>query len=183
MADLLHTDRLVVRDWTIADAVAALSVYGQPEVARWLVPELHKIEDESQMSALLAQWIAEQDEMDAGTGRWAMARREDGAVVGGLTLLPMPVPESDVEIGYQLSPEHWGHGYATEACDALVRWAFANTLPEVFALVRPRNERARATAERLGMEWVGESDKYHGLRLQVYRLRPDDLDPIHLDGG
>jgi hypothetical protein len=28
---------------------------------------------------------------------------------------------------------------------------------------------------RLGMQWVGETDKYHGLRLQVYRLRPDDL--------
>jgi hypothetical protein len=25
------------------------------------------------------------------------------------------------------------------------------------------------------MEWVGESDKYHGTRLQVFRLRPDDL--------
>jgi len=25
------------------------------------------------------------------------------------------------------------------------------------------------------MEWVGETDKYFGLTLQVYRLRPDDL--------
>jgi hypothetical protein len=30
---------------------------------------------------------------------------------------------------------------------------------------------------RLGMEWVGETDKYHSLRLQVYRLRPADLAP------
>jgi hypothetical protein len=26
------------------------------------------------------------------------------------------------------------------------------------------------------MEWVGETEKYFGLRLQVYRLRPPDLD-------
>jgi hypothetical protein len=26
------------------------------------------------------------------------------------------------------------------------------------------------------MEWVGETDKYFGLTLQVYRLRPADLD-------
>jgi hypothetical protein len=25
------------------------------------------------------------------------------------------------------------------------------------------------------MEWVGETEKYHNLRLQVFRLRPGDL--------
>jgi hypothetical protein len=25
------------------------------------------------------------------------------------------------------------------------------------------------------MEWVGETEKYHGLRLQEFRLRPVDL--------
>jgi hypothetical protein len=25
------------------------------------------------------------------------------------------------------------------------------------------------------MEWVGETNKYYGLRLQVFRLRPSDL--------
>jgi hypothetical protein len=28
---------------------------------------------------------------------------------------------------------------------------------------------------RIGMEWVGETEKYHRLRLQQYRLRPSDL--------
>jgi hypothetical protein len=32
-----------------------------------------------------------------------------------------------------------------------------------------------ATVRRIGMEWVGETEKYHGLRLQQYRLRPGDL--------
>src|SRR5215472_1533180 len=32
-----------------------------------------------------------------------------------------------------------------------------------------------ATVRRIGMEWVGETEKYHGLRLQEYRLRPGDL--------
>ena len=37
------------------------------------------------------------------------------------------------------------------------------------------NARAEATARRIGMEWVGETDKYHNLYLQAYRLRPADL--------
>jgi len=43
-------------------------------------------------------------------------------------------------------------------------------------VVRPGNVRATATARRNGMEWVGETGKYFGLTLQVYRLRPADLD-------
>jgi len=42
-------------------------------------------------------------------------------------------------------------------------------------VMRPANERAEKLAERLGMQWVGETDKYYGLRLKVYRLRPTDL--------
>jgi RimJ/RimL family protein N-acetyltransferase len=46
---------------------------------------------------------------------------------------------------------------------------------EVFAVARPHNKRAIATAGRLGMEWVGETDKYYDLNLQVYRLRAADF--------
>ena len=47
---------------------------------------------------------------------------------------------------------------------------------EVVAVARVTNARAAATARRIGMQWVGETEKYYGLRLQVFRLRPTDLD-------
>ena len=42
-------------------------------------------------------------------------------------------------------------------------------------MVRPANTRAVATVRRIGMEWVGETEKYHDLRLQQFRLRSADL--------
>ena len=54
--------------------------------------------------------------------------------------------------------------------------AFANGVLEVFAVVRLGNTRGVATARRIGMEWVGETDKYYGLTLQIYRLTAPDLD-------
>ena len=42
--------------------------------------------------------------------------------------------------------------------------------------MRPGNLRGVATARRVGMAWVGETDKYYGLTLQVYRLSKADLD-------
>jgi len=175
MAELLRTDRLVVRDWSVADAEPALKIYGHDDVSRWLY-ELERIPDTATMRVVLQGWTAEQSTMAPGTGRWALVLLDGGALVGGVTLLPMPVPEADVEIGYQLAPEYWGRGYITEAARALARWAFQqHSLVELFALVAPDNVRAAATARRIGMEWVGESDKYHGTCLQVFRLRPDDL--------
>jgi hypothetical protein len=49
-------------------------------------------------------------------------------------------------------------------------------IDEVLAVVRPTSARGAATAERIGMEWVGETDKYYDLQLQVYRVRAADLD-------
>ena len=74
-------------------------------------------------------------------------------------------------------PVAWGQGYATEAGRALAAWAFSSGVDELLAVVRPANRRAEATVRRLGMEWVGETDKYYDLRLQVYRLRSADFEP------
>ena len=83
----------------------------------------------------------------------------------------------DLEISFQLRPEEWGNGYATEAAGALVRWAFTQNIGELYAVALPTNTRAIVTSERLGMQWVGETAKYYdGRTLQVHRIRPGDLD-------
>ncbi|MGH4024464.1 MAG: GNAT family N-acetyltransferase [Pseudonocardiaceae bacterium] len=175
MAELLRTARLVVRDWSVGDAPEALKIYRHDVAPQWETNELRRISHLTAMQQVLEQWTAEQADMAPGTGRWAMTLVDSGTLIGGITLLPMPVPEADVEIGYRLAPEHWGRGYATEAGRALARWAFQHSLVEVFGLVTPDNARAAATARRIGMEWVGESTKYHGMHMEVYRLRPDNL--------
>jgi RimJ/RimL family protein N-acetyltransferase len=69
-----------------------------------------------------------------------------------------------------------GPGIRDRGRTALARWAFGKGAGEVFAVVRPANKRAEATVRRIGMDWVGETAKYYDLRLQVFRLRPADLD-------
>ena len=109
-------------------------------------------------------------------GRWAIELTESGQVIGGAGLFFLPPGEEDLEVAWQLAPSAWGHGYATEAGQGLARAAFEFPgVDEVFAVVRTRNDRGVATARRVGMEWVGETDKYYDLRLQVYRLRKSDL--------
>lgn len=174
MAAQLVTERLVLRPWRVDDAAAALGAYGDAEVARWLAPAMDQVRDETAMHLLLQQWVAEDARMLAPAGRWAIELRQDGSLIGGGTLLPLP-PDDEYEMGWQLEPGSWGRGYATETGLALARWAFEQEVEQVIALVRPANARAAATVRRIGMEWVGETEKYHDLRLQEFRLRPADL--------
>src|ERR1700733_3759904 len=107
MAERLVTERLVLRQWTVDDAAPALSSYGEPEVARWLAPAMDKVGDEAAMRAVLQRWMAENDRMLTPAGRWAIELREDGRVIGGATLLPLP-PDDEYEIGWQHQREGGG---------------------------------------------------------------------------
>lgn len=172
----LETARLILRGWRVEDATEALAIYGHPAVARWLSPAMDRVPDMAAMRLLLQQWIAETARTPAPGGRWAIERRSDGHVIGGAILLPLPPGNEDLEVGWQLHPDTWGNGYATEATYALADWAFQHEVNELFAVVRPGNTRAAATVRRNGMHWVGETGKYFGLTLQVFRLRSADLD-------
>jgi RimJ/RimL family protein N-acetyltransferase len=172
----ITTPRLRLRPWSEADAEAALGIFGTGEVTRWLAPALDQVPDADAMRGLIRRWQTEHPDTGRPTGRWAIEEVETGALVGAGAILPLPPLEEDLEIGWQLAPRAWGKGYATEAGHALAHYSFSNGEDEVFAVVRPRNERGLATARRVGMEWVGETDKYYDLRLQVFRLRKGDLD-------
>jgi RimJ/RimL family protein N-acetyltransferase len=174
VAQRLVAERLVLRGWEADDAPAALAAYGDEQVARWLSPAMDRVGDTESMRQLLEQWVAEDAQLLAPAGRWAIEHRDDGRVIGGASLLPL-LPDEEFEIGWALHPQAWGYGYAAESGLALARWAFGQGIEQVIALVRPANARAAAMVRRIGMEWVGETEKYHGLRLQEYRLRPADL--------
>ncbi|WP_093155009.1 GNAT family N-acetyltransferase [Saccharopolyspora antimicrobica] len=176
MARRLVTDRLILRTWSIEDAEAALGVYGNAEVARWLSPVMEPVPDLVAMRLLLRQWIAEDARAIPPLGRWCIQRREDDRVLGGASLLLLPPGNQDLEAGWHLHPDLWAGSYASEAMFALARWAFDHEVDELFAVVRPDNARAVETVRDNGMEWAGQTDKYFGQSVELYRLRPADLD-------
>jgi RimJ/RimL family protein N-acetyltransferase len=179
----LTSRRLRLRPWTAEDAEAAVGIFGVAAVALWLTPAMSQVPDAAAMRGVLEAWRAEDERLVPPLGRWAVELRnpadraegEESLLVGAVALLPLPPEAEDAEIAWQTNPVYQGRGYASEAGDALVRWAFGRGLPEVFAVVRPNNTAGTRVAEHLGMEWVGQTDKYYGLNLAVYRTRPADF--------
>jgi len=170
----IRSPRLTLRPWSKADATSALEIYGSEQVTRWLSPAMDRVADVAAMEGVIAGWLA--DPPAAPAGRWALELLETGQLVGSAVLLPLPPEGDDLQVGWQLAPSFWGQGLAAEAGHAVAHLAFESGVEELFAVVRPRNERGAATARSIGMEWVGESEKYFDLRLQVYRLRKGELD-------
>jgi RimJ/RimL family protein N-acetyltransferase len=178
----IRTPRLLLRPWRQDDAAAALDIYGSPEVSRWLAPAMNQITDLEAMRELINKWIDTPPGPEGRpSGRWVIEETESGRVAGSGQILPLPPEDDDLEVGYQLAPWAWGRGLAAEAGHALAHYAFTNGEDELFAVVRPQNERGARAARRIGMEWVGETEKYYNLRLQVFRLRKGDLDTSALE--
>jgi RimJ/RimL family protein N-acetyltransferase len=52
----------------------------------------------------------------------------------------------------------WGHGYATEAARASLRWGFEHLpVDELISLIQPTNVASQAVAMRIGESYRGET--------------------------
>jgi ribosomal-protein-alanine N-acetyltransferase len=176
MSRVIETSRLVLRPWESADYSEAVGIYAAGPVTRWLIPQLNATEDPPTLRTSFAQWRAEAQEGAGCTGHWAVQMRDSAEVVGGMSLQFAPPGGESLTIVWALAPHAWGHGFATEAGDALIRWAMhEQDALEVFAILQPDNTRAAATAQRIGMEWVTELDELSRGHYEVYRIRHGDL--------
>jgi len=82
---------------------------------------------------------------------WLMIRKEDAVAIGSMAFKGPPNGNNEVEIGYGLGEVHHGHGYATEAVQALCNWALQqNIAKNVIAETEPGNIKSERVLERCG---------------------------------
>jgi RimJ/RimL family protein N-acetyltransferase len=161
----LCTDRLRLRAWTTspADLARLTDLYGREEVQRWIggTPSVPPAE-------LVERW-ATVHSLDERYGCWAI-ETGDGPPAGTVLFKPLPNGVGEVEVGWHLHPDSWGHGYATEAARAVIRRGFEAGVPEVYAVVRPGNAASMAVCSRLGMEPLGRLRRWYDVELEAFRL-------------
>ncbi len=157
MSVILETQRLTLRPWSLDDAEAALRIYGDPEVMRFLgVPHKNIAEQREALNRVLPRYEA----LGASAGYWAIVEKESGSIAGTLILKPLPGHE-EFEIGWHLAREAWGKGYATEAAAAGLEYGFGVAgHKRLVAVVNPLNERSQAVALRIGMTHAGRVRAY-----------------------
>jgi RimJ/RimL family protein N-acetyltransferase len=165
---IFETERLIVRPWTdgAEDLARIFDIYSRIEVTRWLGnPVPMATLDEAR--AALGRWsaIAADDER---FGVWAMERHTDHQAVGSVLVKHLPNSDES-EVGWNLHPDEWGNGYATEGGRAAIEHAFKNGVEEIFAVVRPGNEPSMAVCQRLDMTPIGHTTRWYDLELAAFR--------------
>jgi RimJ/RimL family protein N-acetyltransferase len=170
-----ETERLVLRPWREADADRFADMYSRWDVVRYLGRD-PKVLEGGRDEALrrMARW-AELGSDDGLFGIWAAEVRATGTVAGTVLLKHLPDaegnPTDDVEVGWHLHPDSWGHGYATEAARGAVQRGFDAGVEELWAVVYAGNEPSMAVARRLGMTPQGPTDRWYGLEMESFLLR------------
>jgi RimJ/RimL family protein N-acetyltransferase len=88
---------------------------------------------------------------------FAVVQRANASVIGNCGYKGPPDPDGVVEISYGINPDHRGKGYATEAAEGLVTYAFRDSRVHV---VRAHTfEKANASTRVLtkcGFRFIGE---------------------------
>lgn len=173
----IRTERLRLRPWLPDDeddVEAAYDVYRRDEVARWLGATPAPWPSRAATRERLARWSSVHEEQP-GYGLWAVVPETVGRPVGTVLLVRLPDADGaatdDVEVGWHLHPDHWGHGYASEGARALLDHAFATLgLDVVNAVGYPGNEPSFAVMRRLGMTRHGPTDRWYGVTLDWWSV-------------
>ncbi len=97
-----------------------------------------------------------------GFGDYGVVARDSGELVGFAGLHHI-ADMAEVNLGYALVPSRWGRGLGSELCAMLLEHGFtALGLPEIVAVIDPRNAASIALVERSGLalrdetHWQGQ---------------------------
>ena len=117
----LVTERLILREFQDDDWQAILAYQRDPLYLRYS----HWTDrTPAAARAFVQSFMAQQREQPRTRFQLAIVRQSSEQLIGNCGIRMESPEASEAEIGYELAPEHWGIGYATEAARAIVRFGF-----------------------------------------------------------
>ena len=177
----LETPRLILRQWKDADLDPWAEMNTDPRVMEFFPVNYDRVRSDETAHRT-------RDELERlGYGFWVVEPKATGKFSGiiGINEIPYEVPFTPkTEVGWRLTYDAWGHGYATEGAKACLGVAF-NTLgwDEVVAITALVNARSEKVMQRLGMSRDLSADFDHPRveegsflrRHMLYRIRKDEF--------
>ena len=143
----LETDRLLLRQWREEDFESFAAYYADEEMARYVGGQSNRPQSWRRLATFIGHWALR------GYGYWAVEEKTTQEFAGAVGLwFSEGWPE--LELGYWLTRDMQGKGYATEAALKSRDYAFdvlgADTL---VSYIHPENEPSKKVAERLGARY------------------------------
>jgi ribosomal-protein-alanine N-acetyltransferase len=127
----LTTDRLILREFVEADWPAVLAYQHDPRYLRYT----HWIDRSPQdVKQFVQMFLSQQFAQPRTKFQLAITLKDTQRLIGNCGIrLAIPrlhqseaVNALEADIGYELAPDQWGHGYATEAARAIIAFGFTD---------------------------------------------------------
>lgn len=149
----LATERLTLREFKADDWPDVLAYQVDPRYLRYYewtgrTPE--------EVQAFVHMFLDQQQERPRTKYQLAVTLKQDHQLIGTCGIRMASADAHEADIGYELSPVHWGRGYATEAARAIVRFGFAELgLHRIWSWCIAENVGSARVLEKVGMRREG----------------------------
>lgn len=154
MADIVRTERLLIRPRAFSDLESCLAMDRDPMVTQYIEGPWH---DPVQHRSFVLANMAKQDPFPFGY--WAVTELEQEDVfLGWVMVVPMDSSLAQAEIGWRFIRQCWGQGFASEAVIRILELVTSkqpNT--EVIAAIQSENHGSIRVAEKVGMSFKHEN--------------------------
>lgn len=160
---ITETERLILRRYKESDLQDLYEYLSNPKVVEY---EPYKPMTMDEVRKNLA-WRSSTEEMIA------VELKLNHKMIGNVYLGKRDF--ESLEIGFVFNEDYWKQGYATESCEAMIQWAFANGAHRIYAECDPKNKDSWGLLEKLGFEREGH------LKENVYFWKDEQGQPIWKD--
>jgi RimJ/RimL family protein N-acetyltransferase len=167
---ITETERLFLREFTLADAEDFYRIYTDAETMRFQgdLPENYSVEVERYY---IGRHI-ERYYVGFGFGLWAVILKENNRLIGRCGLVRQPLEGGEeIEVSYLIEREFWNQGFASEAAGAILKLGFEKySFQRLVAFIAPRNTASARVAEKIGMRYERKVGFKSFGEVDLYRL-------------
>ncbi len=152
------TRRCRIRQIRLSDLDALYRIYAQPGVTDYL-EDLYPREEEVEYTKTYIRMIYG----FYGYGMWVIEEKKTGEMIGRVGFDDREIPDRKggmrriIEFGYLVTPDRQRRGFATEVCQAALRYLFKHFREDIVtSLIEPENRVSIRFAEKLGFAYAGD---------------------------
>ena len=139
----LETTNLKIRDFLSDDVEELYEILGDIEVMRYMEPAY----DRNKTITFLNEFCIKEK------GAFACIHKNDNKLIG--YLLFNTIEDNVYEIGWAFNKKYWGKGYAYEACESVIKYAFDEIKVHKIFAETIDNKKSIGLMKKLGMNLEG----------------------------
>ena len=149
----IETERLILRRFTVEDAEDMYNNWASdPVVTEFLTWPPHASVEVTR--SLLTDWVAKYE--DGGYFNWAIELKENGQVIGNISVVHLKESVDGADMGYCMSHSYWGRGIMPEALKAVMDYLFDKAgLNRIAACHDADNPKSGRVMDKAGMKVEG----------------------------